>query len=340
MRAYRTHEGTILFNDATSQGIEILLPCGQCMACRQTRAEAWAVRMVHESKLYDYNSFLTLTYNDENLPQNNSLPYDDVTKFIKRLRKVLKSADIEITYYRVGEYGENFSRPHYHICIFGFDFSLPILYKGQCNVRTHESTHNGNKLYSSTLLSALWTHGFATIGDFSFASALYVAKYVTKKVLGKNKNEHYQRCDELGEIYSVTEEKSSMSRRPAIGLRFIEKYYKEIYANDSCFHEGTYYRTPAYYDKWLEKNHPAIYQEVKQKRLESMIDKPLDQEALTRSHEFKYELAKSKTRSLEGGAPTINPIDEKILSYNKKQHEYLHAKKRGILHEILHYLRL
>ena len=66
-----------------TEGRYILLPCGQCMECRINKAREWSVRLVHEAKMHERSSFLTLTYNDDQLPVDNSLYYPHVQKFLK-----------------------------------------------------------------------------------------------------------------------------------------------------------------------------------------------------------------------------------------------------------------
>ena len=44
------------------------IPCGQCIACRLSRSHEWTIRMVNEAHLHETNSFVTLTYSDDNLP--------------------------------------------------------------------------------------------------------------------------------------------------------------------------------------------------------------------------------------------------------------------------------
>jgi len=65
------------------------VPCGRCINCRLNRAQQWAIRITHEAQLHDTNSFVTLTYSDENLPLHNSLNPRHFTLFMKRLRKNL-----------------------------------------------------------------------------------------------------------------------------------------------------------------------------------------------------------------------------------------------------------
>ena len=66
---------------------ELKLPCGQCIGCRLERSRQWAIRCVHEASLYKDNCFLTLTYDDEHLPEDGSLNVRDVQLFLKKLRK-------------------------------------------------------------------------------------------------------------------------------------------------------------------------------------------------------------------------------------------------------------
>jgi hypothetical protein len=98
---------------------ELKLPCGRCIGCRLERSRQWAVRCVHEASLHEKNCFITLTYSPENLPKDGSLDVSHFQKFMKRFRKRFGPG---IRFFHCGEYGESLSRPHYHACIFGFDF--------------------------------------------------------------------------------------------------------------------------------------------------------------------------------------------------------------------------
>ncbi|WP_202943187.1 hypothetical protein [Chlamydia caviae] len=44
----------------------------------------WSYRCIHEASLYGQNSFLTLTYEDRNLPEKGSLVRRDVRLFLMR----------------------------------------------------------------------------------------------------------------------------------------------------------------------------------------------------------------------------------------------------------------
>lgn len=144
-----------------------------------------------------------------------------------------------------GEYGDETSRPHYHALIFGYDFPDKIKFKGE-----------GNKsLYISEELQRLWSNGLSSIGEITFQSAAYVSRYCTKKINGKNAEEHYKSLDlSTGEIHNIIPEYSTMSRRPGIGKKWYEKYKEEIFPFDEIIVNGHPVQPPKYYDNQLPDN--------------------------------------------------------------------------------------
>ena len=70
--------------------------------------------------MHEDNCFITLTYDDENIPWDGSLNKQHFQAFMKRLR--WHNKEKKIRYFHVGEYGEQLSRPHYHALIFNHDF--------------------------------------------------------------------------------------------------------------------------------------------------------------------------------------------------------------------------
>ena len=147
--------------------LELTLPCGQCVGCRLERSRQWAIRCVHEASMHKKNCFITLTFDNQHLPKDGSLDVRDFQLFMKRVRKRFGT---NIRFYHCGEYGEKLGRPHYHACLFNFDFEDKILWK----------EINGQKLYISQSLSELWPFGFSTIGEVTYQSAAYVARYIMK----------------------------------------------------------------------------------------------------------------------------------------------------------------
>lgn len=224
---------------------ETQLACGQCVGCRLDRARQWAVRCVHESKLHSQNCFLTLTYNDDNLPLNGSLNKRDIVLFLKRLRKKYGKG---IRFFQCGEYGDLHFRPHHHVLLFGHDFPDKQLF----------SCSNDIRLYTSLELQALWPFGFCTVGDVTFDSACYVARYIMKKITGDKQDDYYK--GKLPEFVT-------MSRRPGIGRDFYEKYRQDFYNYDTCVVKGDFVcRPPRYYDSLYDTYDPERFAELKRKR--------------------------------------------------------------------------
>lgn len=141
--------------------------CGQCIGCRLERSRQWAVRCMHEKQMHDDACFITLTYDDDNLPFGETLVLSDWQKFMKRLVK--KNGPIR--FYHCGEYGDDTNRPHYHAILFGYRPDDPELF----------STSGETKLYASPSLRNTWGMGHCTFGDATFETAAYVARYITKK---------------------------------------------------------------------------------------------------------------------------------------------------------------
>jgi hypothetical protein len=318
MTAYRDSDNQIIFSYKPNVISELKLPCGQCIGCRLNHAENWAIRMVHEAQMHEENSFITLTYDENNLPENESLHYPDVTRFLKRLRKALSKTPYKgkIKYYRVGEYGDENSRPHYHIILFGFDFTYKIRYKGLENEKIHWRSNGDRKYYISSFLNALWDRGHAELGDVDYATCMYVAKYVTKKVTGKEKEAHYG---------DKEPEKAAMSKKEPIGHSWLKKFSSDVYNTDSVILDAKRFRVPKSYDTWLEKNDPALYDEIKIAREEN--SKYIDQEELTLKHRVKLHNMRDQTREFDTTAP-ITQKEKLRVEYMKNMMENHHKRRK------------
>ena len=142
-----------MFNPRDSHAPDdpVRVPCSKCIGCRLERSRQWAVRCVHEASLYENNSFITLTYRDDCIPENGSLDPDAFQKFLKRLRYYAGP----FRFFGCGEYGEKTKRPHYHACLFNFDFPDRVLWK----------QHRDVSYFRSALLEKCWPYGFSTNGS-------------------------------------------------------------------------------------------------------------------------------------------------------------------------------
>lgn len=222
------------------------LPCSKCIECRLEYARQWAVRCVHEAKMYENNSFVTLTYSDENL-KSSKLQYKDFQDFVKRLRYDIwqrtpnyEKEQNRISIFVTGEYGELRKRPHWHALIFNWRPD---------DLVHHYTNDNGDRVYTSATLDNLWTHGNTEVGSITFNSAGYVARYAAKKLVHGKDDEH---------DYQPVSKKSSKN---AIGKKFLEKYWKDIFNYGKCILEGgQQIPIPRYYEKWLQKNQPEAWE--------------------------------------------------------------------------------
>lgn len=250
LKGYRCQEtGSFTFRQHENgrENDSLTVPCGQCVGCRLERSRQWAVRSVHEASLYERNCFITLTYANEHLPPNNSLVYEDFQKFMKRFRKAHKGhrpmADgtRPIRFYMCGEYGENFGRPHYHACIFNFDFMDKKVWK---------KSPSGSLVYRSAQLEELWPFGFSSVGEVNFQSAAYVARYIMKKITGDRADSHYNTVDPVtGEVFERRPEFNKMSLKPGIGAGWLDKYASDVYPHDYVVINGKQAKPPRFYDK-------------------------------------------------------------------------------------------
>jgi len=254
LSAYQCADGSIVFYESKRHDTvkTLSLPCGQCVGCRLERSRQWAIRCMHEAQMHTQNCFITLTYDDNHLPSDRSLHYRDFQLFIKRLRK--RYSGRRIRYYMAGEYGENFGRPHWHACIFGLDFDDKKLWK---------RTSANSQLYRSADLELLWPFGYSSIGDVTFESAAYVARYIMKKVTGKNAAEHYQEIDpDTGEITNRTPEFTKMSLKPGIGYEWYKQYTSDVYPHDYVIIRGKKVKPPKFYDKKYKIDNPFEFDEL------------------------------------------------------------------------------
>jgi hypothetical protein len=205
--------------------------------------------MVHESKLHEKNCFITLTYNEEHRPRG--LVKRDFQLFMKRLRKHYRGE--RIRFFHCGEYGDLLKRPHYHAILFGIDFDDRYPWR----------VCNGHTSYRSPTLEKLWTLGLSEIGNVTFESCAYVARYALKKITGSYANEHY--ADRLtGEI--LPPEYVTMSRRPGIAADWYKRFKSDAYPSDFLIVRGAKVTPPKFYDRLLEKENPELYEKIKKRR--------------------------------------------------------------------------
>lgn len=130
--------------------------------------------------------FLTLTYNNEHIPEHGTLKKEDVSDFFKSFRQEL-GEDRKIKMFSCGEYGDSYinpstgkpnERPHYHSVVFGVSpedrFSVAKCW---------------NKSDSWKFTGSTWQKSFGSVTPFS---CQYVAGYCQKKLFGDYAKNEYE----------------------------------------------------------------------------------------------------------------------------------------------------
>lgn len=287
----------------------MLIPCGQCIGCRIRQREDWTTRIELEARDYPKEEvwFITLTYDDDHVPgmitktgeimrkvqytwkpgekrpsSVQVLLYEDIQKFLKRLRKAYRG---KLRYFVAGEYGEQTARPHYHMILYGWKpTDLENLYK------IH---HNG--YYTSKWLADLWGMGQIQIAQAVPETYRYVAGYVTKKMYeidGKKANAYY----ELGQ----TKPFACMSLKPGLGDHYYQEHKEEIWQQGyiQCTN-GKQAQIPRYYEKQMEAENPQRLWRIKQNRQKNAIEQKrlqLESQDYKTVLETKERVSKKQTK--------------------------------------------
>ena len=196
---YKKYRGVLIHRYNHKQVVN----CSKCIECKSLKIEEWQIRWYEELKTSLPNSsyFITLTYNDKNIPKKitpdgeeiTTLQYQDFQKFMKRLRKrqdklhKINNLDkVSIKYHCCGEYGKRYTkRPHYHLLI--TNLTVPL-----------------------DEIEQIWGNGLVHIGeDVNHLTIKYVLKYSLKSNYINQKTEKiYQEIVKTIKIKSFPEEET------------------------------------------------------------------------------------------------------------------------------------
>lgn len=193
----------VRYFDVVSETYQYMyVPCGKCVYCCSLRQQDWVTRMSMQSITSKYTYFVTLTFSSDFLRSDSKIadflmtienkgkllpllvhkkPLQD---FIKRLRNYTK---YDFKYFAVGEYGDTYSRPHYHLLVWSDDL---INYNDIAKAWSLHGLQIGriqfdNLRFNGTLNNLYRDSDSSTDSDSSHCFK-YCAKYCTK--LFKNMN--------------------------------------------------------------------------------------------------------------------------------------------------------
>lgn len=223
------------------QGLSVMvLPCGKCPDCRVARQREWATRCVHELPFHHCSLFVTLTYDEDCLPENQSIQKSVAQKWIRRLKRYIHPGKVK--YLLCGDYGDEGDRPHYHAIIFGMSVKDGF----QENVIGRSVVY-----YHPT-----WPYGYIHIGAVTYASARYVIKYIQRK---------YLTIDWADRVPPFQLQSNG------IGRKFCEANKQQIKDNLKILVNGKTVGVPRYYKKIIDFDSQALYEESK-KNQQKIVD--------------------------------------------------------------------
>lgn len=193
----------------------IQLPCGKCPGCRADQRRDWGVRCFHESQMHEQSAFITLTYRDA--PPRLDKYHLDI--FLKRLRNNYG----KVRYFACGEYGGKTGRPHYHMLLFGHDFS------GGRYVAQKSETR-----YTNLAIEKLWEHGEIDICRLTPETCFYTAGYCLKKSGDRD-------------TFAI------QSRKPPIGYDWVSNHWDNMRRLGHVVINGQINPIPRTYYRWMEQ---------------------------------------------------------------------------------------
>lgn len=225
----------------------IEVPCRKCIGCRLDYARQWAERIMLEVESSSNCYFVTFTIDDEHMNDDFSLRKKEFSNFLKALREAVfrRFGQRDVRFFMCGEYGRKNFRPHYHVIFFNLplDDLLPFEFSGN------------SVYYRSEFLESVWKRGFVVVGQVSFNSAGYVARYTMKKANGF-------RVEDGCEPEFV-----NMSRRPGIGRVWFEDHWLELYDRDGVYMKSSgkvsLLRPASYFDKLMKSVDPDRLSDIK-----------------------------------------------------------------------------
>ncbi|UPW41836.1 replication initiator protein [Peromfec virus RodF5_15] len=235
----------------------LVVPCGKCPACKIDSRKELSLRVMLESKLYPYNIFFTLTYDELNEPWRDysdepdaprlapCFSKRDVQLFIKRLRKRLSgNGKSQIRYFIASEYGPRNFRPHYHCIVWNFP-EWPI-----------------SKIH--TTIQDCWKLGsVGGVGILNDGGCAYCCKYLLKR--------------QPDEFNILDPNFSLRSRRPAIGYGFFEqrphliRWLRETRRKDFALAQDRFFSLPRLFASKIFDD--EMLSDIGEKRKAAYLDK-------------------------------------------------------------------
>lgn len=160
-------------------------------------------------------------------------------------------------------------RPHYHAAVFNY---------WPKDAKPYKRNKIGDMLYTSEELNKIWGNGYVIIGNLTYESAAYIARYVYKKAYGgekiplkKNKTPEYTTCSkrpglaknwyENKELWEKLQRNQGVliPSKTGIKLKPIPNYLKKLWKD---FDHENYYKQQEINKKRQIENQQQILKET------------------------------------------------------------------------------
>lgn len=196
----------------------LIVPCGQCLNCLSAKRAELSIRLQIHTKYYNGSTMMiTLTYDNDHLVYGNDMTLfrPHVSEFIKSYKRKNNLHNDVFTYFGCGEYGDRFSRPHYHLVFFGDSVLERLFWQDIALAEEH--------------LRECWPHGNVWCGIADVSGIHYVCKYVMKEDINQISDQLpfpvYSK--KLGASWFQSDECALIRRK----LEFLSVWKDEIYKN-------------------------------------------------------------------------------------------------------------
>lgn len=212
--------------------------CRSCNECVETRLNSWVVRALAESSIAGFTYAITMTYS--NLP-NGSKPigatvfcYPDIQRFLKHIRSAYKrfyKQTGEIRYIACGEQGSKGSqRVHWHVILFTDRDIRPVI--KWVDFETQKPVAPMNVVTDRNYNTDAWPHGHILLQKPDKKGIRYALKYALKGQVGVAKSLGTNRLPKA-EVWAASFFR--MSKKPPIGMRFLEKLVADAKAGNYIY---------------------------------------------------------------------------------------------------------
>lgn len=273
---------------------DLYVPCGKCGACLRRSINDYSSRLQYEMRTADWGAYwLTLTYEDDPTQlfiDNYSSEYNpfkhQLQKYFKRLRK----DGFRFSYFALGDYGDTFGRPHYHVIYFAksrFD-----------EERAHELWVSGDQTFG---------RGFICVEPLTVGRIAYTVRYGFLAKLDWNVGSPYSYDMEPGD--PRPKPFFLMSRRPAIGANYLTDAKKRFHRSNAFWYypDGPYKKAfPRYWKNKIFPGkienllHTEVYARISAEGKERVITEFIKQDPLTAESKWIERLRSNADVYLEG----------------------------------------